>query len=290
MLALVSLTAADGFDAARGPWTRSSRRRARGAALTVVTISAASAHRAAPRNLAAAQADAQAAIELAPDLLGAEFLVLAVSSAVLAGLERDETPDPCAGSSTTPAFGTTPSSCRAPSCATPPACFAPRPATTKPRSRSCAAATTRCSAARTRPCPAWRSAAALLWPSSTATTRLALGRRRGAPRAVVRRVARDRHRAARPGLAGTPAERPKRLAEALAVLAPAPARWSMRVCWSTSAQRSAPPGSGPRPGSLCSKRSRRSAAAPERWSAGRGPSSRRSASGPEPPTAPVRTR
>ena len=44
-------------------------------------------------DLAAAQADAQAAIELAPDLLGAEFLVLAVSAAVLAGLERDETPD-----------------------------------------------------------------------------------------------------------------------------------------------------------------------------------------------------
>jgi DNA-binding CsgD family transcriptional regulator len=44
-------------------------------------------------DLAAAQADAQAAIELAPDLLGARFLLLAVSAAVLAGLERDETPD-----------------------------------------------------------------------------------------------------------------------------------------------------------------------------------------------------
>ena len=44
-------------------------------------------------DLAEAQADAQAAIELAPDLLGARFLVLAVSAAVLAGLERDETPD-----------------------------------------------------------------------------------------------------------------------------------------------------------------------------------------------------
>ena len=44
-------------------------------------------------DLAAAEADAQAAIELAPDLLGARFLVLAVSAAVLAGLERDETPD-----------------------------------------------------------------------------------------------------------------------------------------------------------------------------------------------------
>jgi DNA-binding CsgD family transcriptional regulator len=43
-------------------------------------------------DLAAAQADAQGAIELAPDLLGARFLVLAVSVAVLAGLERDEAP------------------------------------------------------------------------------------------------------------------------------------------------------------------------------------------------------
>jgi DNA-binding CsgD family transcriptional regulator len=47
--------------------------------------------------LTAAQADAQAAIELAPDLLGAEFLVLAVSVAVLAGLDRDETPDSLRG-------------------------------------------------------------------------------------------------------------------------------------------------------------------------------------------------
>jgi DNA-binding NarL/FixJ family response regulator len=45
-------------------------------------------------DLAAAQADAQAAIELAPDLLGAEFLVLAVVAAVQAGLERGETPAP----------------------------------------------------------------------------------------------------------------------------------------------------------------------------------------------------
>jgi DNA-binding CsgD family transcriptional regulator len=44
-------------------------------------------------DLAAAQADAHTAIELAPDLLGARFLVLAVSAAVLAGLDADETPD-----------------------------------------------------------------------------------------------------------------------------------------------------------------------------------------------------
>ena len=44
----------------------------------------------------------------------------------------------------------------------------------------------------------------------------------------------------------------------------------MLVCWSTSARRCAPPDSAPRPGSLCSRRSRwPPAAAPERWSAGR---------------------
>jgi DNA-binding CsgD family transcriptional regulator len=44
-------------------------------------------------DLAAAEADAQAAIELAHDMLGAEYLVMAVAAAVLAGLERDETPE-----------------------------------------------------------------------------------------------------------------------------------------------------------------------------------------------------
>ena len=65
-----------------------------GAALPVVAIWGLRARIALRRgDLAAAEADAQAAIELAPDLLGAEFLVLAVSVAVLAGLERGETPD-----------------------------------------------------------------------------------------------------------------------------------------------------------------------------------------------------
>jgi DNA-binding CsgD family transcriptional regulator len=44
-------------------------------------------------DLAMAQADAHEAIELAPELLGARFLLLAVSAAVLAGLDRDETPE-----------------------------------------------------------------------------------------------------------------------------------------------------------------------------------------------------
>src|SRR6266576_3559725 len=68
--------------------------RERGSALTVATISAFRAGVVVRRgDLAAAQADAQAAIELAPDLLGAEYVVLAVSAAVLAGLDRDETPE-----------------------------------------------------------------------------------------------------------------------------------------------------------------------------------------------------
>ena len=95
ILALVALTVADGLDPAeRGADEILAQARARGAALTVVAISGIRARiRVRRGDLAAAQADAQAAIELAPDLLGTEPLVLAVSSAVLAGLERDETPD-----------------------------------------------------------------------------------------------------------------------------------------------------------------------------------------------------
>jgi DNA-binding CsgD family transcriptional regulator len=70
----------------------------RGAALTVVTISGQRALINVRRgDLIAAQADAQSAIELAPTLLGARFLVLAVAAGVLAGLERDETPDALRG-------------------------------------------------------------------------------------------------------------------------------------------------------------------------------------------------
>jgi DNA-binding CsgD family transcriptional regulator len=93
-LALGALAVADGLDAAlRGTDEILAQARARGAALTVVTMSSLRALIAVRRgDLAAAQADAQAAIELAPDLLGARFLVFAVSAAVLAGLERGEAP------------------------------------------------------------------------------------------------------------------------------------------------------------------------------------------------------
>jgi DNA-binding CsgD family transcriptional regulator len=94
-LALAALAIADGFDAAlEGTDEILAQARQRGAALTVVTMSGLRALIAVRHgDLAAAQADAQTAIELAPDLLGARFLVLAVSAAVVAGLERDETPE-----------------------------------------------------------------------------------------------------------------------------------------------------------------------------------------------------
>jgi DNA-binding CsgD family transcriptional regulator len=94
-LALAALGVADGLDAAlRGTDEILVQARERGAALTVVTMSALRALIALRRGeLSDAQADAQAAIELAPELLGARFLIFAVSAAVLAGLERDETPD-----------------------------------------------------------------------------------------------------------------------------------------------------------------------------------------------------
>jgi DNA-binding CsgD family transcriptional regulator len=96
MLALAALTAADGLDAAlSGTDEILAQARPRGAALTVVTMSALRALIMVRRgDVAAAHADAQAAIELAPALVGgARFLVLAVSMAVLAGLDRGETPD-----------------------------------------------------------------------------------------------------------------------------------------------------------------------------------------------------
>jgi DNA-binding CsgD family transcriptional regulator len=95
LLAVAALAAADQLDTAlRSTDEILTQARARGAGLTVVTMSALRALitlRAG--DLPATQADAQGAIELARDLLGARFLVLAVSAAVLAGLDRDETPN-----------------------------------------------------------------------------------------------------------------------------------------------------------------------------------------------------
>jgi len=95
LLALGALGVADGLDAAlAGADEILARARERGAALTVVTISSLRSLIMLRRgDLAAAQADAQTAIELAPDLLGARFLVMAVAAGVLAGLDADEPPD-----------------------------------------------------------------------------------------------------------------------------------------------------------------------------------------------------
>jgi len=94
-VALVALGAADGVDAAiRRADEILAPARERGAGLTVVTIAGLRAHLELRRgDLAAAEADAQSALDLGPCLLGAGLLVLAVSAAVLAGLERGETPD-----------------------------------------------------------------------------------------------------------------------------------------------------------------------------------------------------
>jgi DNA-binding CsgD family transcriptional regulator len=99
IMALCALIFSDDLDAAQAEADEIlARARERGAALTVVAISAFRALIGLRRgDLAAAQADALAAIELAPELLGANFSLTAVSTAVLAGLERDETPDSLRG-------------------------------------------------------------------------------------------------------------------------------------------------------------------------------------------------
>jgi DNA-binding CsgD family transcriptional regulator len=95
-LALVVLAVSDRLDAARRRADEIlAEARERGAALTVATVLA---HRALidvrRGDLISAEADTQAAIALASDLVGSEFvLVLAGPEAVLAGLDRDATPD-----------------------------------------------------------------------------------------------------------------------------------------------------------------------------------------------------
>ena len=96
LLTVAVLAVTDRFDAAdRAVAEILTRARARGAALTVASALAHRAFIAVRRgDLTAARADAQAAIELAPDVQASDFvLVLAVAAAVLAGLDRDETPE-----------------------------------------------------------------------------------------------------------------------------------------------------------------------------------------------------
>ncbi|MGZ4298795.1 MAG: ATP-binding protein, partial [Solirubrobacteraceae bacterium] len=95
IVAVAVLAGTDQLDAAgRAADEMLARARELGAAAAVATILALRAFIAIRRgDLLAAQADAHAAIEMAPDLLGVEFVVLAVSAAVLAGLEREESPE-----------------------------------------------------------------------------------------------------------------------------------------------------------------------------------------------------
>ena len=95
VVSLAVLAGTDQFDAALGGTDEIlARARERGAAATVANVSALRAFVCARRgDLVAAQGDAEAAIELGRDLLGVEFVVLAVSTAVLVGLDRDETPE-----------------------------------------------------------------------------------------------------------------------------------------------------------------------------------------------------
>jgi DNA-binding CsgD family transcriptional regulator len=95
IVALAVLAATDELDEAlRGADEILMQARELGAAAAVATILALRAFILARRgDLLAAQADAQTSMELATDLLGVEFVVLAVSTSVIAGLERDETPE-----------------------------------------------------------------------------------------------------------------------------------------------------------------------------------------------------
>ena len=95
IVGLAVLAATDHLDAALGGTDEIlARARERGAAATVANLSGLRAFICTRRgDLVAAEADAEAAIDLARDLLGVEFVVLAVSSAVLVGLDRDQTPE-----------------------------------------------------------------------------------------------------------------------------------------------------------------------------------------------------
>jgi DNA-binding CsgD family transcriptional regulator len=229
ILALAALTAADGLDAAlRGTDEILARARKRGAALTVVTISALQATIGLRRgDLSAAQADADAAIELAPDLLGAEFVILAVSAAVLVGLDRDESPESLRRLIDRTGVGYDTE-------------FLPSSQLRYASGVLRAAAGNHAGAieelqgcALDHPAFGGENPAVLPWRSAAALSLAELGRHRDA-----RAMADDELRRAQSfgaaraigialraqALVGPPAQRPERLAAALAVLAPSPAR------------------------------------------------------------------
>ena len=95
IVALAVLALTDELDASvRGMDEMLSRARGRGAPVTVVMLLSMRAFMNWRRgDVTSAQADAYDAIELSRDLLGTEFVVLAVAAAVLCGLEREESPE-----------------------------------------------------------------------------------------------------------------------------------------------------------------------------------------------------
>jgi DNA-binding CsgD family transcriptional regulator len=229
LLALGALAVADGLDAALdGTDDILVRARGRGAALTVVTVSALRALIEVRRGaLIAAEADAQEAIELAPDLLGARFLALGVAAAVLAGLERDETPDALRRFIDRIGVGfdsdfTSSSQLRY-------ASGVLRAAAGNHEG----AIDELCGCGRIDPAFGGENPAMLAWRSAAALSLAELGRREEARELVAEEVRRAMSfGAARAigialraqALVGPSAERSDRLAEALAVLAPSPAR------------------------------------------------------------------
>ena len=240
LLALAALIACDALDdARRGVDEILAVARARGSALTVVTVSSLRANIELRRgNLIASQADAQTAIELAPDLLGAEFAGLGVAAAVLAGLERDETPDSLRR--LIDQVGVRYDTEFMPNAMLRYASGALRAAagnhaTAIEELRGCAF---------DHPAYGGGNPAMFPWRSSAALSLAELGRheegagargRRGA-RTVLRRLAGDRHHHAlrAQALVGAPRQRSTGLAAALAVLADSPARLVQPGCWSMS--------------------------------------------------------
>jgi tetratricopeptide (TPR) repeat protein len=296
LVALAALIPSDHLDTAQRVTDEIlARARERGAALTVVASSTYRAFIGLRRgDLAAAQVDAQAAIELAPELLGAEFLTWAVSTAVVAGLERDETPDSLRGLIDHTGVRFDPEF--TPSCQLLYASGVLHAAA----GNHDAAIEELGSCALNDPVLGSQNPALLPWRSAAALSLAELGRHDQARDLAADEVRRAKSfGAARAigialraqALVGPRAERSDRLGEALAVLVPSPAGWSMRGCWSILAQRSAPQDSAPRPAIRCSKALRwEPGAVPGRSSVARRLSWRRSAFGHGPPNTPARTR
>ena len=297
IVALAVLAATDELDAAlRGADEIVARARELGAAAAVATILALRAFIGVRRgDLVAAQADAQASMELAPDMLGTEFVVLAVSAAVLAGLERDETPESLrrlvegAGVRYDTEFSPS-SQLRYASALLRAAAGNPERAIDE--LLACGADHPALGALNPAVLP-WRSAAALMLAEvgrheearALAADELRRAEAFGAPRAIAVAL-----RAT--ALVGPGSERAGAPQAGARAAGAGPRRGSSRRgCSSTSAPPTAPPGSGRRRARRCSTDwpSRR-AAARWRWSAGRARSWRRSASGRAPPTAPERRR